>query len=587
MFEKLLALMPYNPSLIHQMGFYARRMREEAAIRKTGLIFLVLAFFIQFFAFISPPLSTSAASGPSNDLVNGGFSSVSQATSDCKNNVQDYKTILNNYGINCDEVASGVTINSFNPSGYNRDLYSMGRFPYNLAGEQTVYINSTPYYVRFFWAWGPNPYKALQVKAVDGTTYWLLYGCGNIVSVGVPKPYTPPPPPPSLKITKTTIDGYPEDNTDVSRTQQLGYKIYLDNTGGSAATSVDLKDNIPPDTTFVSQSLNTDASVHDYNSSTRTADWQWNSIAPEQGQVIATVVVKVDSDASNGEKLCNQATVSANGIDTITSDQVCHTVNVSTPPKPTPTPTPTATPTPTPSPAPTPTPTPTATPTPTPSPAPTCLYDTSILASSPDCKVCQQASTTTDILACVAVSKTAANQTENIADANNTTAKPGDIIVYTLNAKNYAKAAVTQYTFQDSIGDILVYADPVNLNGGTLDPATGIVSWGPVTIGVGDSNSVSFSVKVKNPIPATGVNAANPNEYDFTMTNIFGNTINIHVPQPTAQVIVTASTTLVNTGPGYGMAIAGFIVFIAAYFYARSRLLIKESTQAIKEVSLG
>ncbi len=58
MFEKLLAVLPYNPSLAHQMRFYAGRMREEAGIRRIGLIFMVLTFFVQFFAVLSPPQST-------------------------------------------------------------------------------------------------------------------------------------------------------------------------------------------------------------------------------------------------------------------------------------------------------------------------------------------------------------------------------------------------------------------------------------------------------------------------------------------------------------------------------------------------
>ena len=77
MFEKLLAAVPYNPSMVHQLSFYSKRMREESSVRRAGLILLVLAFLIQFFAVISPPQPTVADS--TNDLINGGVSSAADA----------------------------------------------------------------------------------------------------------------------------------------------------------------------------------------------------------------------------------------------------------------------------------------------------------------------------------------------------------------------------------------------------------------------------------------------------------------------------------------------------------------------------
>lgn len=57
MFEKLLSALPsyYDSGVARQVSFYARRMREESTIRRTGLIFIVLAFLIQFFAVLNPP----------------------------------------------------------------------------------------------------------------------------------------------------------------------------------------------------------------------------------------------------------------------------------------------------------------------------------------------------------------------------------------------------------------------------------------------------------------------------------------------------------------------------------------------------
>jgi uncharacterized repeat protein (TIGR01451 family) len=628
MFEKYLSLLPYNPGLIHQMGFYGRRMREEAAIRRTGMIFIVLAFLVQFFAVIAPPLSSSAASGPSNDLINGGFNSAAQAAADCNNNTQSYQTILATYDISCKEVANAPT-ETIKSTDDNRQLYSMGRFPYNNAGETTVYINNggqpTPYYVRYLWSWdtaGASSYKALRIIAANGTTYWLLYGCGNLTSVGLPKQYSPPPLPtpvlppvtvappvttsPHLGLVKSTSQGYPTANSSVVPGATLGYRIDISNTGDGEADNVDLLDSTPANTSFVWQSQNAGATVHSFDASTNAAHWSWSSISKNNvGNYTVNLTVKVNANAPNGSKICNVAKISATGVGTITSNQVCMTVSVpATPPScpynsalplsspacaapcpyngALPASSPQCVDTP-------PAPAPTPTPTPAPTPTPTCLYDTSLPVTSPDCKPCQSSTTTTDILSCVAVSKAAANLTENVADANNTTAQPGDSILYTLTAKNDSNADLSQYNFQESLGDVLIYADPTDLHGGTLDSSTGIVSWPSIDLPAGGTASEQVTVQVKNPIPSQPASAdpANPGAYDLTMTNVYGNTINIHVPAPPTQSIVAASTALPNTGPGTGLFIFAAIMVFGSYFFSRSRLLAHETAMAVKSASVG
>ena len=97
MFEKLLLVLPYNPGLSHQVAFYSRRMREEAAIRRIGVIFIVLAFMVQFMAVLSPPQPTTAASN--NDLINGGISSATDAQRHCNQNTQRFGAIVQYFDI--------------------------------------------------------------------------------------------------------------------------------------------------------------------------------------------------------------------------------------------------------------------------------------------------------------------------------------------------------------------------------------------------------------------------------------------------------------------------------------------------------
>ena len=93
MFKKLLSNLPFNPSLIGQVSFYAKRMHQETAIRRVGLIFVLLAFFVQFFAVISPPEPSLAASG--NDIIQLAPSTIYHLSSIRENNCTGRKSHLN------------------------------------------------------------------------------------------------------------------------------------------------------------------------------------------------------------------------------------------------------------------------------------------------------------------------------------------------------------------------------------------------------------------------------------------------------------------------------------------------------------
>jgi uncharacterized repeat protein (TIGR01451 family) len=197
MFEKLLSSITFNPSLIHQFSFYYKRMKAEKSVRRAGLIFISLAFLIQFFAFISPPQPTQAASP--NDLINGGFGSAAEAANDCRSNLEGYGSILATYGISCDRVAAATTL-SINSRQWNGQLYSTGRDSYNIAGNTPVNAGGTTLFARYLWGWDSpgtsSTYQALNVTTPGGQTFLLLYACGNLTSVGFPQPVPPPAPAP-------------------------------------------------------------------------------------------------------------------------------------------------------------------------------------------------------------------------------------------------------------------------------------------------------------------------------------------------------------------------------------------------------
>jgi uncharacterized repeat protein (TIGR01451 family) len=486
MFEKILSLLPYNPSLVHQLSFYSRRMREEASIRRTGTIFIVLAFLVQFFAVISPPEASFAYTN--NDMIDGGISSSSpkaDAHAACVQNVKNYGDVLEDFGIKCSDISNGSTI-TLSSTSHNKNLYSMGwikqgqhnnntnkptdEHSYDLANVKS----SDVLYARYLWSWDTgdhSDYQAIQGTAsATGRTFFILFSCGNLTWVNPPTPYNPP------KLTPT--------------------------------------------------------------------------------------------------------------------------------PTPTPTPTKTKTPTPTATPTPstptTPTPTPTHTPTPTPTatPTPQCPVNPALAYNDPQCQTCKYnsqlwykdslcvpctaAATSQNPLACISESKTAANLTENINDANNTTAKPGDTIVYTLYAQNNGKETVHDFVFRENLSDVLDYATVSDLKGGTMDTQN-YVTWPAINILPNTTATEQLIVTVKDPVPQDPASPTDPMHFDLTMTNIYGNTINIKVPSSPTQTITTTASSLPNTGPGTGLFITSVIMVLAGYFFARSRLLAVESSLVLHD----
>jgi uncharacterized repeat protein (TIGR01451 family) len=489
MFEKLLSTLPYNPGLAHQMSFYGRRMHEEAIIRRTGLIFLVLTFMVQFFAVLSPPQLTSASTD-TNDMIDptGGFAlSAAHPRTDahdaCVGNVRGYGSALATFGVSCASLLTANVMDVVSTSANsNGPLYSMGydsygatnpsshlstdEHAYSVAGSgKTIYSRQ----LHSFDTHGSSTYvHSLQVTSSTGQTVYILSTCGNIVTFGLPKippPPAPPAPPPAAP----------------------------------PATPPSTPPSTPPATPPA------------------TPPCQYNP--------------KILSTSPECFKQCG-----FNKAIPATSPQ-CF---------------------------------------------PPCKYNASIPAGDVECKPCDASLSSQDTLACVTIRKTATNVTAGIANADGTTAQPNDIITYTLYAENKGKAAVNQYTFTEDMADVLDYADITDLHGGTMNNDK-VVTWPVEKIDAAATATHQVTIKVKDPVPSTPVDPANSMRFDLTMTNVYGNAVNIKVPSPPVKTIQTTAASLPNTGPGTSLFIAASVVMVAGYFYGRARLLARESELAVKE----
>ncbi|HSX46595.1 MAG TPA: hypothetical protein VLF87_01240, partial [Patescibacteria group bacterium] len=158
MFRKLLSNLPFNPSLINQVSFYAKRMHREQAIRRTGFALIALSIVVQMFAVISPPKPTLAAS--SNDIIYSGFHTRDEAVLYCIDSHKDINGIFAYYGITCDMVNTAQTI-QLNSRDYSDQLDSLGRNPQGATIARTgkptdeygVNINGSTFYMKNLWAW--------------------------------------------------------------------------------------------------------------------------------------------------------------------------------------------------------------------------------------------------------------------------------------------------------------------------------------------------------------------------------------------------------------------------------------------------
>lgn len=211
-------------------------------------------------------------------------------------------------------------------------------------------------------------------------------------------------------------------------------------------------------------------------------------------------------------------------------------------------------------------------------------------ADSPECKACDETKQNEDgkDVSCLELGKKARNITQNIADANGTTANPGDTIEYTLSVKNTGKEVRKGFVVEENLEDVLEYADIIDLGGANYaERPVRMLTWAPVDIKPNETIVKTILIKVKSTGLSTPSAASDPSAYDMTMTNIYGNTVNINLPKNPVKVVEQTVTSLPSTGLGTNVLISTLLLAGATYFYFRSRLLVKEVGLVRKQFNYG
>lgn len=214
-----------------------------------------------------------------------------------------------------------------------------------------------------------------------------------------------------------------------------------------------------------------------------------------------------------------------------------------------------------------------------PQPVP-CPHDAGILFNDPACKPCPEnpvipASNTQLCIAKKVLSKKVANITQGITDANNTTAKAGDVLEYTLITQNTAKMLDIDHTTSESVSDLLDYATMNDTGTANLDSSNNL-NWPKATIVAGSQLKQVFRVKIKSSIPSTPPSIANSGTYDLKLINFYGNSTTVNVQPPASLQVNNTVEHLPKTGAGSSLMLTFMTVCVIGFFYMRSRMLAKE-----------
>lgn len=624
MFRKIVSSLPFSPALVGQLGFYARRLKKEELTRRLGLIFTVLAVIMQSFTVFAPPEQALASS--SSDVIPGGVSSVQQVLKvyDAGANGQsDFKALMDYLGITRGELAAMSSTVQYICST-DKSWISFGRQHRYSAAEGEL-IHNIPLQqggVSIFYSVPLHRFDSVNnsINCYDsyvGTsakigTFSVMRKCGNIQ---IKKNVQKFPGGHLITATCKLVQGYAYDE----RQAGVAVKVYLYFGGppgkGKQYGPITANQSSPNSPIGANHGFSFNVPEEYQKIGNTTTVWAslqplpgWNQplvqfdntitipgnclpsetpvaacsnlsitqidrarirmdaeTTAEHGATISAYVFTVVDKSGNKvyEKTVNSTatTVSSEIISIEESGQYIGKVVAKTSagdktgancektfeinPK------------------------------------DKCPYFGSgnLSIDDKDCKPCPYNSKIwikdDDCGPKVNEFKEAQNLTKNIKDANDTTAAPSDRIEFAIYTTNTGEISLTT-DVNESLADILEYAELVDAGGGAFDQQTKVLSWGDIKLDSQKTDVRKFIVQLFDVIPSTPRGANNPAAYDCVMTNAYGKTIEIKVQCPTVKGIETTVKSLPSTGPGENMLFATIVLMVVTYLYVRSKQMHKE-----------
>jgi hypothetical protein len=337
MFKKLISNLPFNPSLLGQVAFYTKRMKQEESLRRLGFGFVALAMVIQMFAVIAPPQKSLAYS--SDYIAPNGFSNKTQVLAAWDNNTLGIRDIYARFGVTRDEIVNlsqPVSIRSTAD-----DLWTTGRSSLSAVSksgsikqqykntEFSVQAGNTTIYVRDLKAWdivnSYNDYDVFEGVKPDGSKFWIMMDCGNYTQVHAPLPPAPTPAPtpapapapepapaptplspPALELRKTIDGGARALKPGDTFSFRFEYRNSVPNS--TPAVGVSINDTMDLDSYDIVSSTGNFLFPHNDHNATLvlgsvpyTADFQ----------TAAVLTVKLKANLVNGATTCNAANITS------------------------------------------------------------------------------------------------------------------------------------------------------------------------------------------------------------------------------------------------------------------------------------
>jgi|GEM_PF-121592 len=633
MFRKLVSNLPFSPALVGQLGFYAKRLRKEQFTRKLGIFFTIFAVVIQSFAVFTPPEQVSASTGSS--IIQGGVHSINDILtaydSSAKGN-GDYKDIFDYFGVTRAELA-GMSSKVEYICSTDKSIISFGRshhysssegelvhnIPRSTGGFSTLY--SVPLYRFDSVNNSVNCYDAYIGHSKSVGWFAIMRKCANFQ---IKKNVQKFPKGHFVTASCKTIQGFAYDERQVD----LRTKVYLYFGGppGKGKQYGPIMANQAAPSSTIGSGYGFNFAVPDEYQKSTTSTQVWAVMQPLPGwnqanvQFDNTVTIpgnctptktpvascstiginKIDRtritiDANSatadgaaiqgyqftitdksGKKVYDKTVASTSlkatsetidlknagdytvkvvvktSIGDKESADCAKAVTVSPPDK--------------------------------------CIYSPILTSTDVNCKPCPYKPSIwvkdEDCAPTITQSKEARNVTQQLANANGTTAAPSDRIEYTVYTTNVSNAATTA-TVTESLEDVLQYAELSFDGGGKYDATAKTLTWENINLAGGATDKHTFAVQIKSNIAATPRAANDPAAYDCVITNSYGNTININMQCPIAKTIESTVKQLPSTGVTENVIFATVLLMVVTYFYARSRQMNKEVRLIRKEFNAG
>lgn len=626
MFRKIVSGLPFSPALVGQLGFYAKRLRQEEATRRIGLLFTALAVIMQSFAVFTPPESANAAN--ESDFIRGGISSLNDVLAAYDQSARgkgDIKNILDYAGITREELAAAKSgsINSKQFGTGPGAALSWGRVSRFSSDQGEVKHvvptkdSSSTVYSRPLWRYDT---QASTVK--KGSTYeayighsakigWfaILKDCANLVTIKTPQPI----PTGKVAASCTAISGFAYDTRQLN--QKVKVYLYFGGPAGKGERVGPLNASDSNVSSPVGNGYGYSYKVPEkYKSSTTPtkvyavmiplAGWSESSVQLGTADIPSncktpkptanascdslshkkisrtSVSLKASSSVSNGAdikgysfiikdvkgKVVHQQSVVSSESTIATAEFDVKNIGTYTAAV-------------------------TAhtslgdksgdgcTTSFTVSTEKQCLYNPKISPKDASCEPCPGDESKwikdEDCTSHIILGKKVTNLTQGIEDANYTTVMSGDRIEYTIYAENTGLAPAT-VSLSEQLFDVVEYATISDLGGASYNSESKVLSWGEIALKPNEKQARKFVVQIQKTIPTTPQGISEPGSYDCVITNTYGNSTSLRVDCPTAKLVEQTIKELPKTGATTNILFSFSLVVATTYFYARSRQLSRE-----------